>query len=345
MYLSSSDVNLEEIIPSRHDNTPADTEVNKAISDNMSAKDLKFWVNELGLAISGRNASESYKLVNRLIRYMDSVGSIELQCRCTGKGETPSSDHHLRLTVTVVCQHKESDETQISLTAKRNWKIKDLKMTVEQEYYLPRQVQRWMFGKQLVKDNDILEDLVGSAEEARPFMYVVKGKKANLDRHTYENYMSKMGDQQREQADYRVNEPPSTIERGLSLSAGLDRNYGVRRGNSESGRTIPANNAAHKTTALSNLSQPGTREELPQPRKEPPHQRPHPPIFGLDIPVASPSGQNGWPCPTCTLINSPVRPGCEVCSTPRPSNYQLPPGYVPSESERELMRKLDIDDR
>ena len=57
---------------------------------------VEFWVNELGLAISGRNASESYKLVNRLIRYMDSVGSIELQCRCTGKGETPSSDHHLR---------------------------------------------------------------------------------------------------------------------------------------------------------------------------------------------------------------------------------------------------------
>ena len=86
---------------------------------------------------------------------------------------------------------------------------------VEQEYYLPRQVQRWMFGKQLVKDNDILGDLVGSVEEAKPFMYVVKAKKANLDRHTYENYMIRMGDQKQEQAHYLVNETQSVSVRTI----------------------------------------------------------------------------------------------------------------------------------
>ncbi|XP_053414320.1 sharpin isoform X2 [Nycticebus coucang] len=28
--------------------------------------------------------------------------------------------------------------------------------------------------------------------------------------------------------------------------------------------------------------------------------------------------QPGWPCPSCTFINTPSRPGCEMCSTQRP---------------------------
>ena len=76
----------------------------------------------------------------------------------------------------------------------------------------------------------------------------------------------------------------------------------------------------------------------------------HPPIFGLDVPVSSPDevvggtgGVVGWKCPVCTLINKPMRPGCEACSTGRPPDYQPPVGYLPDESERELMRRLDID--
>lgn len=35
----------------------------------------------------------------------------------------------------------------------------------------------------------------------------------------------------------------------------------------------------------------------------------------------------GWECPMCTYINLPVRPGCEMCSGPRPSSYKIPPNY------------------
>ena len=73
----------------------------------------------------------------------------------------------------------------------------------------------------------------------------------------------------------------------------------------------------------------------------------HPPIFGLDVPVSSPDevvgGEVGWKCPVCTLINKPMRPGCEACSTGRPPDYQPPVGYVPDDSEIELMKKLDVD--
>ena len=32
----------------------------------------------------------------------------------------------------------------------------------------------------------------------------------------------------------------------------------------------------------------------------------------------------GWECPTCTLMNMPQRPGCEMCSTERPASYVVP---------------------
>uniref|UniRef100_A0A8C2RGH7 Sharpin n=1 Tax=Capra hircus TaxID=9925 RepID=A0A8C2RGH7_CAPHI len=40
---------------------------------------------------------------------------------------------------------------------------------------------------------------------------------------------------------------------------------------------------------------------------------PQPASFSLLSPL-----QPGWPCPSCTFINAPGRPGCEMCSTQRP---------------------------
>ncbi|BFZ13299.1 hypothetical protein BsWGS_16338 [Bradybaena similaris] len=47
-------------------------------------------------------------------------------------------------------------------------------------------------------------------------------------------------------------------------------------------------------------------------------------------PASTPPSKNekiGWECPMCTYINLPVRPGCEMCSGPRPSSYKIPPNY------------------
>ncbi|KAM8730948.1 ranBP-type and C3HC4-type zinc finger-containing protein 1 [Acanthopagrus schlegelii] len=41
----------------------------------------------------------------------------------------------------------------------------------------------------------------------------------------------------------------------------------------------------------------------------------------------------GWSCPSCTYINKPTRPGCEICSTNRPENYVIPGGYRPDALE------------
>uniref|UniRef100_A0A3Q1IGZ6 RanBP-type and C3HC4-type zinc finger-containing protein 1 n=1 Tax=Anabas testudineus TaxID=64144 RepID=A0A3Q1IGZ6_ANATE len=41
----------------------------------------------------------------------------------------------------------------------------------------------------------------------------------------------------------------------------------------------------------------------------------------------------GWSCPSCTYINKPTRPGCEICSTNRPDSYVIPDGYRPDALE------------
>uniref|UniRef100_A0A8C6VGU2 RanBP-type and C3HC4-type zinc finger-containing protein 1 n=1 Tax=Naja naja TaxID=35670 RepID=A0A8C6VGU2_NAJNA len=45
------------------------------------------------------------------------------------------------------------------------------------------------------------------------------------------------------------------------------------------------------------------------------------------------SAQAGWSCPTCTFINKPTRPGCEMCSTDRPAGYVVPVSYRPDDVE------------
>uniref|UniRef100_UPI00359018DD ranBP-type and C3HC4-type zinc finger-containing protein 1 isoform X1 n=1 Tax=Myxine glutinosa TaxID=7769 RepID=UPI00359018DD len=43
--------------------------------------------------------------------------------------------------------------------------------------------------------------------------------------------------------------------------------------------------------------------------------------------------QVGWSCPVCTLVNLPLRPGCEACGAAAPAEYKVPVDYQPSDSE------------
>ncbi|XP_075405237.1 sharpin isoform X2 [Tenrec ecaudatus] len=68
---------------------------------------------------------------------------------------------------------------------------------------------------------------------------------------------------------------------------------------------------------------PGCRPRWPLKTDEEPGRR-LPQSLGLPHTLQAPSSslpsplQPGWSCPTCTFINGPSRPGCEMCSTQRP---------------------------
>ncbi|XP_059615360.1 uncharacterized protein LOC132260947 isoform X2 [Phlebotomus argentipes] len=49
--------------------------------------------------------------------------------------------------------------------------------------------------------------------------------------------------------------------------------------------------------------------------------------------------EKGWSCPLCTLINSPTRMGCGVCSEARPLDYILPPEYHKLEKTPEALKE------
>lgn len=42
----------------------------------------------------------------------------------------------------------------------------------------------------------------------------------------------------------------------------------------------------------------------------------------------------GWSCQECTFINSPTRPGCEICGSDRPASYVVPQNPAITEQER-----------
>lgn len=43
--------------------------------------------------------------------------------------------------------------------------------------------------------------------------------------------------------------------------------------------------------------------------------------------------QTGWACKTCTFLNKPTRPGCEMCGEERPEDYKVPDIYQPDPQE------------
>ncbi|XP_063152911.1 ranBP-type and C3HC4-type zinc finger-containing protein 1 isoform X3 [Candoia aspera] len=59
--------------------------------------------------------------------------------------------------------------------------------------------------------------------------------------------------------------------------------------------------------------------------------------FALSLPVEPP--KVGWECPSCTFINKPARPGCEMCCTERPRDYIIPEGYQLDAEEQEWLQR------
>ncbi|XP_053169393.1 ranBP-type and C3HC4-type zinc finger-containing protein 1 isoform X2 [Hemicordylus capensis] len=49
--------------------------------------------------------------------------------------------------------------------------------------------------------------------------------------------------------------------------------------------------------------------------------------------------QVSWECPSCTYLNKPTRPGCEMCCADRPQDYHVPEAYQPDEEELVRLQK------
>lgn len=55
-----------------------------------------------------------------------------------------------------------------------------------------------------------------------------------------------------------------------------------------------------------------------------------------------PKPQLGWCCDTCTYVNKPTRPGCEMCGGERPVEYHIPEVYLPDQEEIHRIQQEEL---
>ncbi|XP_066480095.1 sharpin isoform X2 [Tiliqua scincoides] len=188
--------------------------------------------------------------------------------------------------------------------------VATLKQQVFQDYGFHPSVQRWIIGQCLCVDDRTIGSYGIRKDGDMAFLYLLSARGANLSEQRY-----------KEDRDWMVLQPAplprldgSSVGRKPSTLPHPLPKKGVKDASRQTdGGDISCQLAALQLSSL-----------LPsQPARAPPATTAAP---------LSPV-QAGWPCPTCTFINKPTRPGCEMCSTDRPANYVVPGGYRPDEME------------
>lgn len=199
-----------------------------------------------------------------------------------------------------------------------------LKQQMFLEYGFHPRVQRWVIGQCLCTDQRSLASYGVRQDGDTAFLYLLSARHARLTRQVFH---------QDQESALLLSSPslslttsplpatsangPSSLERRPYTTLPPRLHTSGKTGGSERGNIIEIRD-------LINLEMPQLNEAL------------------------SPStvSTQGWSCPSCTYINKPTRPGCEICSTNRPESYVIPGGYRPDalelrriQQEKEAMRQ------
>uniref|UniRef100_UPI0037E75876 ranBP-type and C3HC4-type zinc finger-containing protein 1 isoform X2 n=1 Tax=Semicossyphus pulcher TaxID=241346 RepID=UPI0037E75876 len=186
-----------------------------------------------------------------------------------------------------------------------------LKQQMFLEYGFHPRVQRWVIGQCLCTDQRSLASYGVHQDGHTAFLYLLSARHARLTLQAL---------QQDQERSLLLNPPslslltpplPATSTNGPSS---LDRRpYS----------TLPPRLHTSNNTGASDRGNIGEIKDL----------------INLEMPQLNealspnPGSSQGWSCPSCTYINKPTRPGCEICSTNRPESYVIPGGYRPDALE------------
>ncbi|XP_008436812.1 ranBP-type and C3HC4-type zinc finger-containing protein 1 [Poecilia reticulata] len=192
-----------------------------------------------------------------------------------------------------------------------------LKQQMFLEYGFHPRVQRWVIGQCLCADLRTLASYGVRQDGDTAFLYLLSARHSRLTLQVL----------QKDQENALLLSPPSSFQ-NPSLPAAFT-NCPI----SHDGRpfsTLPprlrrtSDNGGLETLNIGNI---GDQINFEMPR----------------LNLNTPSTQ-GWSCPSCTYINKPTRPGCEICSTNRPESYIIPGGHQPDalELRRILQEKESI---
>ncbi|XP_061522380.1 ranBP-type and C3HC4-type zinc finger-containing protein 1 [Phycodurus eques] len=246
-----------------------------------------------------------------------SVFAAELSCQNAALKIYPSirqcEDTEINLAVVV-----EDSSTSCCITMKVSpvMTTAALKHQMFLEYGFHPWVQRWVIGQCLCTNQRSLASYGIRQDGDTAFLYLLSACHAHLTRQLLQ--------QDQESALLHNSFPCASFlhhPSHNSIASQEEKLY----------KTLPArlncSNAGFQNGNLSELKVNVPSVELPQLDEE----------SGINTPSFQ-----GWPCPSCTYINKPLRPGCEICSTNRPVTYIVPGGYQPDSLElRRLQQEKD----
>ncbi|XP_059827574.1 ranBP-type and C3HC4-type zinc finger-containing protein 1 isoform X3 [Hypanus sabinus] len=189
-----------------------------------------------------------------------------------------------------------------------------LKQQVFQDFGFHPSVQRWIIGQCLAADHRTLSSYGVKRDGDPAFLYLLSAKMAGLPRHQYEEDQAF--------AVMSNGEPLTDFFRRESLPASERRSC----------NTLPSRLPTVKAGGVAAMHREGRMDASNNPEL-----LSHHPLVSQEArsqPLQQPSPmQKGWACAQCTFINKPTRPGCEMCSSPRPQDYVVPEEYALGDKE------------
>ncbi|XP_053105114.1 sharpin [Hemicordylus capensis] len=189
--------------------------------------------------------------------------------------------------------------------------IATLKQQVFQDYGFHPSVQRWIIGQCLGVDDRTVGSYGIRKDGDVAFLYLLSAKGAHLSEQRY-----------KEDKDWVLLQPPPS-----PLADGSD----ARRKYSTLPNPLPKKGGLKDPTRKLNIGEISHFLGSVQLSTLLPSSLARAPATTSAAPPSP--VQAGWACPTCTFINKPTRPGCEMCSTGRPASYVVPGGYRPDDVE------------
>ncbi|KAL4631016.1 hypothetical protein GN956_G15260 [Arapaima gigas] len=216
--------------------------------------------------------------------------------------EKSYSDTDINLAVVV---EDASSSCCVTVKVSPHMTIASLKQQVFLDFGFHPRVQRWVMGKCLCTDTRSLASYGVRRDGDTAFLYLLSARQARLTRQLC----------QQDQESVLLAQAPAS-KGPSSCSVPQDwRPYGTLPSRLSYGSTSSIVGGVERLgigeiRELINLEMPQLNEAL-----------------GTGTQVV------GWSCPSCTFINKPTRPGCEICSTDRPESYAVPGGYRPDALE------------
>ncbi|KAG7455081.1 hypothetical protein MATL_G00252720 [Megalops atlanticus] len=187
--------------------------------------------------------------------------------------------------------------------------IASLKQQVFLEYGFHPRVQRWVIGQCLCSDARSLASYGVRRDGDTAFLYLLSARQARLTRQLF---------QQDQESALLTPAPPSNGPASQDW-----RGYSTLPSRLSHGSTGSSGGGTERLGVgeirdLLNLEMLHLNEAT-GPNK--------------------PNTQAGWPCPSCTFLNKPTRPGCEICSAERPESYRPDPADLRRDSARQYQQE------